>query len=218
MHHITMHLDFVSPYAWLAFAQLPQALQGLSCRITYRPVLLGALLKAHANPGPVGIGSKRVWTYRHVQWLAQQSGTTLQLPAQHPFNPLPLLRLALQGSDDGSISRHTAERVFEHVWCSGADALDPARLAQLQATLQGDGTLGPPSDSEAAAAQAQHWLRSNTQSALEAGIFGVPSWSVGNEVFWGLEALPMLSEFLRGAPWFSTQGWENAKTISSGLA
>lgn len=45
MKQITFHLDFISPYAWLAFAQLPQALQGISHHMQYRPVLLGALLQ-----------------------------------------------------------------------------------------------------------------------------------------------------------------------------
>lgn len=84
MHHITMYLDFVSPYAWLAFQQLPTTLQGLSCHVEYRPVLLGALLQQNSNPGPAGIPAKRIWTYRHVQWLGQHLGVPLQMPAQHP--------------------------------------------------------------------------------------------------------------------------------------
>ena len=95
MHQITCYLDFVSPYAWLAFEQLPQALQGISHHMQYRPVLLGALLQRHANPGPAGIAGKREWTYRHVSWLGHATGVGLDMPARHPFNPLPLLRLAL---------------------------------------------------------------------------------------------------------------------------
>ena len=55
MKHITFYLDFISPYAWLALEQMPKALQGLSYHMEYRPVLLGALLQADANPGPAGI-------------------------------------------------------------------------------------------------------------------------------------------------------------------
>ena len=135
MHHIVMHLDFVSPYAWLAFQQLPQSLQGLNYHVEYRPVLLGALLHQHGNPGPAGIPAKRIWTYRHAEWLGQHMGIPLQMPAQHPFNPLPLLRRALQTSRDGSINRLVAETVFRHVWEGGADALDAERLQQLQAQL-----------------------------------------------------------------------------------
>lgn len=213
MHHITMHLDFVSPYAWLAFQQLPQALQGLSYRVEYRPVLLGALLHENSNPGPAGIPAKRVWTYRHAEWLGQHLGMGLQMPATHPFNPLPLLRLALQTSVDGSINRYVTETVFRHVWEGGADAVAPERLAALQVQLQAQ-----ISNESNMAEQAKQWLRSNTEQASASGVFGVPAFEVQGQVFWGLDSLPMLRDFLNGNPWFQSQAWENAKTISSGLA
>lgn len=213
MHHITMHLDFVSPYAWLAFQQLPQTLAGLSYRVAYRPVLLAALLHDNGNPGPAGIPAKRVWTYRHAQWLGQHLGIPLQMPAVHPFNPLPLLRLALQTSEDGSINRYVAETLFRHVWEDGKDALAPAGLLAVQQALQPQ--LRTDAD---ATAQAKQWLRSNTQQASTLGVFGVPAFEVQGQVFWGLDSLPMLRDFLDGNAWFASDAWENAKTISSGLA
>lgn len=213
MHHISMHLDFVSPYAWLAFQQLPQTLEGLSCRVSYRPVLLGALLQAHGNPGPAGIPAKRLWTYQHAEWLGQHLGIALQMPKAHPFNPLPLLRLALQTSDDGSINRYVAETMFRHVWEGGQDAVAPERLHALQQTLQPQLHQGPE-----AAEQAKHWLRSNTEAARALGVFGVPALEVQGQVFWGLDSLPMLRDFLHGHPWFQSPAWENAKAIPSGLA
>src|SRR3989344_285783 len=106
MKHITFYLDFISPYACLAFERLPEALVDLSYSAEYRPGRLGALLQQHANPGPAGIAPKRAWTYRHVTWLGHAQGTPLQMPARHPFNPLPLLRQALTCSDDGCINRY----------------------------------------------------------------------------------------------------------------
>lgn len=213
MHHITMHLDFVSPYAWLAFQQLPQTLEGLSYHVEYRPVLLGALLQQNGNPGPAGIPAKRVWTYRHVQWLGQHLGIGLQMPTQHPFNPVPLLRLALQTSHDGSINRYVAETIFRHVWQGGADALDAQRLQDLQGTLEQQLRTD-----ETAQQQARQWLRSNTEKASAHGIFGTPAFEVRGEIFWGLESLPMLHDFLKSDDWFQTPAWENARSIPSGLA
>ena len=105
LKHITFYFDVVSPYAWLAFEQLPDVLEGVSYSVEYRPVLLGALLQQQGNPGPAGIPPKRDWTYRHVSWLGQHLGVPLAMPARHPFNPLPLLRQALACSADGSVNR-----------------------------------------------------------------------------------------------------------------
>ena len=96
MKHITFYLDFISPYAYLAFEELPQALMGLSYSVTYKPLLFGALLKHNGNRGPAEIPGKREWTYRQVQWLAHSMERVLDIPASHPFNPLGLLPLELQ--------------------------------------------------------------------------------------------------------------------------
>jgi 2-hydroxychromene-2-carboxylate isomerase len=213
MKQITFYLDFVSPYAWLAFERLPEALAGLSYSAAYRPVLVGALLQQHANPGPAGIAPKRDWTYRHVTWLGHAQGTPLQMPLRHPFNPLPLLRQALACSDDGAINRFVAGTVLRHVWQGGHDALDPERLAALAAELAEQ--IRPGEDLSSAAPKAL--LRANTEAAQAAGVFGVPAFGVDGKVFWGLDALPMLRAFLEGDAWFNGPDWDAAPRTPSGL-
>ena len=207
MKHITFYLDFVSPYAWLAFERLPQELEGLSYSVEYRPVLLGALLLQHSNPGPAGIAPKRDWTYRHVLWLGHQLGVPLQMPAQHPFNPLVLLRQALACSSDGSINRFVAEALLRHVWIGGHDALDAARLQQLaqEPALQ----VKPDSDSD----RVKALLRANTDAAAARGVFGVPAFGVDEQLFWGLDSLPMLRAYLQGDPWFSAEAAAAASVV-----
>ena len=127
MKHITFHFDVVSPYAYLAFEKLPQALQGLSYEVAYRPVLFAGFLKHHGQLGPAEIAPKRDWTYRQVLWLANAHGIPLQMPAGHPFNPLPLLRLALACGAGPQPNRYICETVFRHLWRGGADASAPER-------------------------------------------------------------------------------------------
>ena len=193
MKHITFYLDFVSPYAWLAYERLPDALEGLSYSVSYKPVLLGALLQQHANPGPAGIAPKRDWTYRHVTWLGHAQGTPLQMPARHPFNPLPLLR---------------------HVWQGGHDALDAERLRVLAEQLSEQVRPGQDMHSDGSKAL----LRANTEAAQAAGVFGVPAFEVDGKLFWGLDGLPMLLASLAGDAWFDCPQWHAVAQVPSGLA
>jgi 2-hydroxychromene-2-carboxylate isomerase len=202
MKHITFYLDVVSPYAYLAFEKLPEALQGLSYRVDYRPVLFAGLLKHHGQLGPAEIGPKRDWTYRQVLWLAHTHGIALQLPASHPFNPLALLRLALACGEQGLANRHVCETVFRHVWRGGADAADPQRL---QALVQ---QLAPRRDP--AADEVKNELKANTDSAIARGVFGVPTFEVDGKLFWGFDALPVMRAFLDGDPWFGSAAWDAA--------
>ena len=212
MKHITFYLDFVSPYAWLAFERLPEALEGLSYSVDYRPVLLGALLQQQGNPGPAGIPPKRDWTYRHVSWLGHSLGIPLQMPARHPFNPLPLLRQALACSVDGRINRFVAGSVLRHVWVGGQDALDPARLDALAELLASQLKPGR----EPGSPEVKAMLRSNTDAAAAQGVFGVPAFGVDGKLFWGLDSLPMLRAWLQGDAWFN-EGWAAPAQVPSGL-
>jgi 2-hydroxychromene-2-carboxylate isomerase len=192
---ITFYLDFISPFAYLAFEKLPEALQGLSYSVDYKPVLFAGLLKQHGQLGPAEIPPKRDWTYRHVLWLAHTNGVTMQMPAAHPFNPLRLLRLALACGENGLASRYVCETLFRHVWRGGADAVDAQRLEALQASLN------PARDTGSDAVKAQ--LKANTDEAIARGLFGVPSYRVDDQLFWGFDALPMLRAYLEGDPWFA---------------
>ena len=212
MKRITFYLDFISPYAWLAFERLPEVLEGLSYSVEYRPVLLGALLQQSGNPGPVGIAPKRDWTYRHVSWLGHALGIPLQMPARHPFNPLPLLRQALACSVDGSVNRFVAGTLLRHVWVGGHDALDPARLDALAQALAPQ--LKPDMEPQGPAVKAM--LRSNTDAAAALGVFGVPAFGVDDKLFWGLDALPMLRAWLEEDAWFGAH-WDAAAQVPSGL-
>ena len=81
MKTLDFWFDPVSPYAYLAFERLPEALAGFSYSVNYRPILFAALLKHWSHKGPAEIEPKRAWTFRHVAWLAQHHGIELQTPA-----------------------------------------------------------------------------------------------------------------------------------------
>ena len=208
MKHITFYLDFLSPYAYLAFEKLPVALMGHSYSVRYKPILFAALLRHHGQLGPAEMPSKRDWTYRQVLWLAHQHNLELQLPASHPFNPLALLRLALACQPEGEPNRYVLESVFRHVWRGGAEATDPARLHGLTQQLSPERDVN--SD------DVKNQLKAQTDQAIKRGVFGVPTFEVDDKLFWGLDALPMLRDYLRGDAWFDRQ-WNAAASVGQGV-
>ncbi len=220
MKTIDFWFDPISPFAYLAFEQLPQALTGLSYSVRYRPVPFAALLKHHGQLGPAEIAPKRDWTYRQVGWLAHTLGVPLHMPLAHPFNPLPLLRLALACGEHGACNRFAAEQVFHHVWRSGGqDAGDPARVQALEQTLRAqrnDWGHAPLRDLHSEAVKTE--LKTNADEAIAKGLFGVPSMVVDGQVFWGLDALPMLKAYLGGDAWFVQGGWQAASGVAVGVA
>ena len=210
MKQLSFWFDPISPYAYLAFERLPQVLEGVSHSVDYRPVLFAGLLQHFDHKGPAEIGPKRAWTYRDVAWRAQVHGLPLDMPATHPFNPLPLLRLALAcARPGGTPNRRVVEALFRHVWRGGEDAACPERLARLRETL------APQRDPEGADVKAE--LRAAGLHALSQGVFGVPTVVCEGRAFWGDDALPMLKAYLLGDPWFAGPAWDAASQPRPGV-
>ena len=149
--------------------------------------------------------------FRQIAWLASRLEIPLQVPAQHPFNPLPLLRLAWAcPAAGGTPNRLAVEKIFRHVWRgAGADANEAGRLAALTQDL------APQQDPAGEAVKEQ--LRTATEQALAAGVFGVPTIAVDGRLFWGLDSLDMLAAYLRGDPWFDGPDWAAAALPRPGV-
>ena len=209
MTRITFYLDFISPYAYLAFEELPKQLMGISHRVEYRPILFGAVLNHFGHRGPAEIPGKREWTYRQVLWQAKQIGVQLDMPLTHPFNPLSLLRLALACSDDGAPNRYVCETIFRHVWQGGHAAEATDRLAQL---LQ---ALSPKRDIQDTTVKNQ--LKNNTEQAIAQAVFGVPTFAINDKLFWGLDALPMMRQYIEKNPLFDEADWQSVESIKTGI-
>lgn len=211
MKRLRMHLDFISPYAYLAFERLPDALEGLSVEVRYEPLLFAGLLQHWGTKGPAEVEPKRAWTFRQIAWLAQQQGTAIDVPAQHPFNPLALLRLALATAPAGGApNRRSCELIFEHVWRGGQDANDPSRLEALRQRLA--------LRRDPAGDEVKRELKAATEAAAARGIFGVPTFELEDgRQFWGLDALPMLAACLRGDAWFDGPAWGAAGAARPGV-
>jgi 2-hydroxychromene-2-carboxylate isomerase len=167
------------------------------------------LLKHNGTLGPAEIPPKRDWTYRHVAWLAHAAGVPLELPAAHPFNPLALLRLALAADAKGLPNRYVCESLFRHVWVGGADAADAVRLAQITQQLE------PARDPSGEEVKLQ--LKQHADDAIALGVFGVPAFEVNGKVFWGLDSLAMLRQYLEGDSWFDGPVWDAAKCVPIGM-
>ena len=211
MKTITCYIDFISPYAYLAFETLPKALANSSSyQVIYKPVLFAALLKHHGQLGPAEIAGKREWTYRQVLWQAKEHGVALDMPQAHPFNPLSLLRLSVACSAQAKPNRYVCETIFRHVWQGGGAADDPVRFQALVQQLQ------PKQSADSSEVKAQ--LKANTEEAIAQGVFGVPTFLVDDRVFWGLDALPMMQQYLANDPWFTAERWQSVEKTSLGIS
>lgn len=174
---IVWYFDFISPFAWLQWPRV-RTLAG-EREVFLRPILFAGVLDHHGQKGPAEIAGKREFTYRHVLWRARETGRSMRFPPAHPFNPLAALRLCIAAGS----SVTATDAIFDWIWGQGragdsAQAL--ASVAERLAIADVEAAIADPAVKTA--------LRENTDDAIAAGVFGVPTLSLGGRLFWGDDA------------------------------
>jgi len=171
------YFDFISPFAYLAFKHFHRLPKDLD--VTLTPVLFAGLLGHWEHKGPAEIPAKRVQTYRYCHWLAGHLGVPYRTPPAHPFNPLAALRLCLAAG----ATPEAVDALFDWIWARGE------RGDTLDALVPVAARLGLPDPATATTAQSvREQLRRNTDEALAAGVFGVPTLALAGHLFWGEDA------------------------------
>jgi 2-hydroxychromene-2-carboxylate isomerase len=199
------YFDFVSPFAYLQSEELHRFAGRVRLRL--RPVLFAAMLDAHGQKGPAEIAGKRAFTYKYVVWRAKQLGVPLKFPPEHPFNPLPLLRLAL-ACDARPEAVHA---IFRFVWRDGRLPDLPIEWAELAHALGVEDAHARIDDPAVKAA-----LRANTDEAIGRGVFGVPTLAIGGELFWGADATGMALEWLAAGGRYEDPEYARVATLPEG--
>lgn len=183
--HADWYFDFISPYAYLQFKHLHKLPKDLE--LSLKPVLFAGLLGHWQHKGPAEIPAKRVQTYRYCHWLAKKLGVPFKTPPAHPFNPLRVLRLACALDGDHAV----VEALFNFVWGTGGDVSDDAALSKLAARF-GVADLAATIGSD----QVKDALRTNTEAAIARGVYGVPTFAIDEQLFWGFDTTDMLLDYL----------------------
>jgi len=200
--------DILSPFAHVALARLGELPADVEVRPV--PVLLGAILSHWGQKGPAEIEAKRLHTYRIAIFLGERAGLMMTFPPRHPFNPLGALRI-LAGSDaDLAMTR----RAFDFVFTEGrAPDNETERAAFAEA-------IGAPLDL-AGDDTAKAKLRANTDQAIASGVFGVPSYVVGDngrtEIFWGVDSFEMLKAWLAERGLFDRAPYKGLEAVEVGI-
>ena len=186
MRSAIWYFDFVSPFAYICLHRLKELPADL--QIEYRPVLFAGLLGHWGQKGPAEIATKRRYTYRWCNWWAKRLAIPFRFPAGHPFNPLHHLRLAIACFPEPEAVR----KIFDSLWTGADDPGNPIAFAALARSVGVD-------PAQLSTDEIKDALRRNTEQAAARGVFGVPTFEVDGELFWGADSIEFLNAFLADA-------------------
>lgn len=190
-------IDLASPNAYLVNEPLKAIVKRTGAKLKYTPCLLGGIFKATNNQAPMiafgGIKNKLEYDRLEMQrFIARHKLTKFVLNPHFPINTLLLMRGAVAMDIDGKVEAYI-EAMLPPMWEHGRDMNDPdvVKAEWAKAGFDADHLLERTKSQEVKAV-----LLENTQMAVERGAFGIPTFFVGDEMFFGKERLGQVEEAL----------------------
>lgn len=191
---LEVYWDFSSPYAYLGAVQADALARRTGATLVWRPLLLGAVFKAlgQANvPLATYSEAKQRHTGLDLERQARALGVPFRFPSRFPMSTVKALRawIALRPEARAAFLM----RAFRAYWADDRDIADDATLAELL------GADAPDVMARLASPEIKQSLADATQRALDAGVFGVPTWVIdGRELFWGQDRVDLVERALAG--------------------
>ena len=191
--------DFGSPNAFLSHEAIPAIEQRTGVKFEYVPVLLGGIFKATNNKSPAetlaGVRNKREFHALETERFVKRFGVKpYTMNPFFPVNTLNLMRTAIAAQLEGVFEKYV-DAAFHHMW------VEPKKMDDLEVAAQALSTSGLDGAKLLARGQepdVKALLIANTQSAVERGAFGSPTFFVGKEIFFGKEQLREVEELISG--------------------
>ena len=189
---VHFYYDVGSPTAYLAFHRLPAVAKRCQAEIRCRPVLLGGIFKAVGTHSPVENPTKAAWMWQDLKLFADRDGLPLNVNPHFPVNTLTVMRGAIVAEQAGELNAY-ARVVFDAIWRDGEDMADPKVIVRV---LDANGFDPGRYVAGVQDPQVKERLKANTEEAVGRGVFGVPTFFVGDRMFFGQDRLDFVEAAL----------------------
>ena len=191
--------DFGSPNAYLSLKVLPAILERTGATLVITPALLGGIFKATGNKPPfvqyAEAPAKMAYERLEMERFITKHGlTAFKMNPHFPVNTLLMMRGAVVAEDEGRLCDYV-DAVLRAMWEDGLKMDDPEVVATF---LSANGFDGPALLARTQEDGIKAKLVANTQAAADRGVFGIPSFFVGDELFFGKDRLDQVEEALAG--------------------
>jgi len=192
---VDYYFDFGSPNCYLALTQLRGIAERTGAGINWHPMLLGGVFKATGGGSPAGVPAKGRYTGLQSQRFAKRYGVPYVRNPDFPINTMQMMRGAIAfqaGGDDAAFQRYM-DVMSHHMWVEPKKLDEPDVLAQV---LTDNGFDAADFADRIVEPEIKKGLITATEAAVARGVFGAPTFFVGEEMFFGQDMLWLVEEYL----------------------
>ncbi len=195
MKRVEFLFDFGSPNAYLAHKVIPEIESRTGAKFEYVPILLGGIFKLTNNRPPMiafgDVKGKMAYEMKETErFIRRHAITAFKFNPNFPVNTLALMRMAVAAKEAGMLAPYV-DAAFHHMWEAPKKMDDPdvIRAALIESGLDADRLIAA-----AQTPEVKQRLMANTEAAASQGVFGSPSFFVGDELFFGKDRLGEVEE------------------------
>jgi len=197
MKSVEFYFDLGSPYSYLAYYRLLQMAEQQEIQIVYKPILLGGVFKATGNRSPIEIPVKGAYSILDMQRWAEYYQISMHMNPHFPMNTLTLMRI-LTGVQLLHLEKfeQVLKLLFDAMFGTPQNLNEPTVLAEV---LKPSGFSVEDIMSMVQSEVVKQKLITETEQAIQRGIFGAPTFFVGDEMYWGQDRLHFVEQALNKA-------------------
>lgn len=190
---LDVYFSFSSPFVYLAQTQLPALVDRYQCQINYHFIDLRKLMQLTGNPGPAQVASKLNYLIKDVKDWKNYYNIPLNIPSRFPIDNRPPIAAALVAKKAGKLTEFM-DAVFQAYYVDGRNIDYPEVLKELavELGLDSETIISAINDPEI-----QQEIDAETKAAAEKGVFGIPTFFVGDDMYWGNDRLIFVEAALK---------------------
>ncbi|RZG47053.1 2-hydroxychromene-2-carboxylate isomerase [Acinetobacter wuhouensis] len=195
MKQVEFYFDFGSPYSYVGFYRIQQIATQHQAEIIWKPMLLGGVFKATGNSSPMAVPAKARYSMIDLGRWSKLWNIPVQMNPYFPINTLNLMRLitAVQLYQPENFQK-VLQGLFDAMFGQPKNLNDMNELVTLAQSLELDINQV---QTWLADDQVKNQLKQVTEEAIERGVFGAPTWFVGDEMYWGVDHLHFVERALQ---------------------
>jgi 2-hydroxychromene-2-carboxylate isomerase len=194
-NELEFFFDYVSPYSHVANAAVKDVIERTGARLIVRPMFLGGVMQATGNRPPGTVAAKAAYMGQDLARCTRRYGIRLTMNPHFPMNTRGLTRATIGLADDPDRQRAFMDACFDLCWARQRP-INPADPEELSRGLSDHGFDPSEIQALAEAPANRDALRTNTEEAVERGVFGSPSFFVGDALFFGHDRLDFAEALL----------------------
>ena len=190
--NVTFCFDFGSPYSYLAYNNL-NSIREAGGEVTIMPVLLGGIFKATGNQPPATVQKKGEYMFKDINRWSKKLDIPFKMNPYFPILTVPHMRGAVLAQRENILEKYM-QVMFEAIWVKAMNLNDQEILTNI---AEKSGIDPNQFSEEISSDEIKNKLRENTEFAISKGAFGVPTYYLDDEMFWGIDSVKFLLDDLK---------------------